>query len=236
MDIKPKRKKSSWILALEEWNRTHNSGCFLMPKKNTQNYIEVKEIQERLDSKTPAPAPAPKRNIKFIKKAPAPAPAPAEKIIGVLPFDNQVYNMAKKMVNDSIKKNNVKFNKKQKDELYLDAYNLIVKEKAKQATARKAPKKRNIKMDLSPAPAPAPKKKRGRPKKQSGRGNDDDDWEDYNINIINEAENANIPIPAELSVVNTLYDTFGPKLPQVNTKTRKIRPAPSLFDFLNFEL
>src|SRR6056300_1924754 len=112
MDIKPKRKKSSWILALEEWNKSHKTGCFLMPKKGTQQYAEIKKIQEKLDSKTPAPAP--KRNIKFIKKAPA---KKEEKIIGVLQFDNQAYNMAKKMVNDLIKKKNVKYNQTEKEKL-----------------------------------------------------------------------------------------------------------------------
>jgi len=79
------------------------------------------------------------------------------------------------------------------------------------------------------------KKKRGRPKKQIGRGNDDE-WVDTNVNIIGELEEAGVPVPTELSLVNTVYDTFGPKAPQVNKKTGKIRPAPGLFDFLNFEL
>jgi hypothetical protein len=81
----------------------------------------------------------------------------------------------------------------------------------------------------------APKKKRGRPKKQSGRGNDDE-WVDTNVNIIGELEEAGVPVPTELSLVNTVYDTFGPKAPQVNKKTGAVRPAPGLFDFLNFEL
>ena len=80
----------------------------------------------------------------------------------------------------------------------------------------------------------APKKKRGRPKKQSGRGNDD--WVDTNVNIIGELEEAGVPVPTELSLVNTVYDTFGPKAPQVNKKTGAVRPPPGLFDFLNFEL
>ena len=79
----------------------------------------------------------------------------------------------------------------------------------------------------------APKKKRGRPKKQSGRGNDE--WVDTNVNIIGELEEAGVPVPTELSLVNTVYDTFGPKAPQVNKKTGAVRPAPGLFDFLNFE-
>jgi hypothetical protein len=78
------------------------------------------------------------------------------------------------------------------------------------------------------------KKKRGRPKKQSGRGNDDE-WVDTNVDIIGELEEAGVPVPTELSLVNTVYDTFGPKAPQVNKKTGAVRPAPGLFDFLNFE-
>ena len=110
--------------------------------------------------------------------------------------------------------------------------NSMINGKTKPTKTKTKPKKGNGLIQLG--------KKKGnglkqRPKKQSGRGNDDD-WEDNNINIINEAEKAGVPVPAELSVVNTLYDTFGPKLPQVNKKTRKIRPAPGIFDFLNFEL
>jgi hypothetical protein len=86
-------------------------------------------------------------------------------------------------------------------------------------------KKKNVKMS---------KKKRGRPKKQSGRGNDDE-WVDTNVDIIGELEEAGVPVPTELSLVNTVYDTFGPKAPQVNKKTGAVRPAPGLFDFLNFE-
>lgn len=78
-------------------------------------------------------------------------------------------------------------------------------------------------------------KKRGRPKKkQSGRGNDDE-WVDTNVDIIGELEETGVPVPTELSLVNTVYDTFGPKAPQVNKKTGAVRPAPGLFDFLNFE-
>jgi len=101
---------------------------------------------------------------------------------------------------------------------------------------RKAPKKAPKKAQGSgivQLGRKAPKKKRGRPKKQSGRGNDE--WVDTNVNIIGELEEAGVPVPTELSLVNTVYDTFGPKAPQVNKKTGAVRPAPGLFDFLNFE-
>jgi len=70
-----------------------------------------------------------------------------------------------------------------------------------------------------------------------GRGQDDEvNWEDYNINIIDEAEKAGVPVPTELSIVNSVYDIFGQKAPQVNKQSGAIRPAPSLFSFLNFNI
>jgi len=69
-----------------------------------------------------------------------------------------------------------------------------------------------------------------------GGQHDEENWEDYNVNIIGEAEEAGVPVPTELSVVNSVYDLFSPKAPQVNKQTGALRPAPGLFSFLNFNI
>ena len=63
-----------------------------------------------------------------------------------------------------------------------------------------------------------------------------DEWIDTNVDIIGEVEKAGVPVSSELSLVNTVGTMFKPKLPQFNPKTRQIRPAPGLFDFLNFRI
>src|SRR6056300_1398694 len=45
------RSKSNWIMALQLWNKKYNSGSFLMPKKGTPEYDQVKEIQSKLEYK-----------------------------------------------------------------------------------------------------------------------------------------------------------------------------------------
>lgn len=51
--FKPVRKLSYWNIALQEFNKGRPQGSkFVMPKKDTEDYLKVKAISERLKNDT----------------------------------------------------------------------------------------------------------------------------------------------------------------------------------------
>jgi hypothetical protein len=63
---KPKRPPSSWMKALKEFN-TSKGGSWSIPKKDSEEYLEVKKIMERL-STTKQPTPEKASEVKTAPK------------------------------------------------------------------------------------------------------------------------------------------------------------------------
>ena len=252
---------NSWIMALKHWN-SMKGGKYVVPKKGTKEYAEVKAVQSSMingdglkqlgTGHSKEPKKEPKMNMEggSLKKALNLAKEDPKQFVNIVNKLTQKGNgMKKKQIGGFLPAFIVPFipsivsalgtaagafatgaagaaGAALVNEIVGDGHSYNENQKAflKALEGEKSTKK-NVKMS---------KKKRGRPKKQSGRGNDDE-WVDTNVDIIGKLEEAGVPVPTELSLVNTVYDTFGPKVPQFNPKTGAVRPAPGLFDFLNFQ-